>query len=48
MQQLEHDEDSDALVQRKRNECIEIGEDNKNQTCYKVYVKRLQMYYFRA
>lgn len=26
MQQLEHDEDSDALVERRKNECIEIGE----------------------
>jgi hypothetical protein len=25
MRQLEHDEDSDALVQRRKNECIEIG-----------------------
>lgn len=26
VQQLEHDDDSDALVVRRKNECIEIGE----------------------
>lgn len=26
VQQLEHDDDSDVVVRRKKNECIEIGE----------------------
>lgn len=52
MQQLEHDEDSDALVQRKKNEFIEIGEGNENQICHKIFVRKVsvkfQMNYFRA
>ena len=53
MQQLEHDEDSDALVQRRKNECIEIGEVNKTwifkKLCYYGFKWNLKWEkYFRA